>query len=777
MTEMLRSQEMRRLKELVADVEIAVDRFGVSHIRAQNRDDLFFAQGWNVARDRLWQIDLWRKRGLGLLAADLGPGYLAQDRASRLFLYRGEMAPEWRAYAPDAEEICEAFVAGINAYVESTQCGEAALPREFELMGTRPAKWAASDVVRIRSHALTRNALSEVLRSNVLGRAGEEAERLRRSLEPAVDLSEELATGVGPVPLAVADVFKLGTAGVSFSRERLDARLEDAERWAVVDPIGKVIARAEAEGSNNWAVSGSRTGSGRPILAMDPHRAHAVPSLRYVVHLSMPGFDVIGAGEPAVPGITFGHNGHSAFAITISGADQEDVYVYDTAEGDSASYRYGEGFEAMEVVRESFEVKGHDAVTQELRFTRHGPVLLEDKAAKRAYALRTVWSQPGSAPYMASLSVMRARSVESWREALTGWGTPATNHVYADASGTIGWQVVGKTPIRPNWSGLLPVAGDGRHEWAGHVDPLDLPHVVDPERGFIATANEMNIAAEWLATNPPIGFEWIEASRSRRIHEVLDTQDRHTFEDSRKLQTDVLSLVARRAKAAIAAMALEEGARPAAELLADWDGRLEADSAPAALFELWFTRHLKPALFARATHDTALQAIMLPGDVDGVMDALDGEEQQVAVLVSRTLAAAWADIAARLGPDPAGWRWGDLHRLTLDHPLAGVAPEAAGELSVPSMPLGGSGSTPMCAVYRPSDFEITVGASVRMIVDVGAWDESVFINMPGQSGDPASTHYRDLAPVWLEGHHHPLAYSLEAVDAVTASTIVLSPDG
>lgn len=773
---------------LSAPVEIAVDRFGLAHIRAENRDDLFFAQGYNAARDRLWQIDLWRKRGLGLLAADFGPGYLAQDQASRLFLYRGDMAAEWAAYAPDAEEICTAFVRGINAYLAEVEAGRAPLPVEFARMDTRPARWQAADVVRIRSHCLTRNALSEVIRAHVLSHGGSQAARadaLRRQILPPVDPVGAPDLDLSSIPLAVLDSFKLATAAVSFSPERLAARLEDAGRWRVLNALGDVVQAAESEGSNNWAVGPSRTATGRPIMAMDPHRTHTLPSVRYLVHLSMPGFDAIGAGEPAVPGISMGHNGQIAFSLTIFGADQEDVYVYDTAPDAPDRYRHGDGWLQMDAVEERFTVRGHPDQRCTLRFTRHGPVLHEDPANRRAYALRTVWSDPGAAPYMASLSIMRATTHDSYREALRGWGTPSINHVYADVTGTIGWQAVGATPLRPNWNGLLPVPGDGRYEWAGYRSLEELPSSVDPAKGFVATANEMNLPFGWNHAAPGIGFEWIDKSRSERIHSVLGSQPAHTLEHSCALQNDLYSTTAARGCAVL--MAAQLGARDAEAArahLAGWDHVMAATSSPAALFEIWITRHLTPALTSAFGADGALAKLLEPADIQSLTDVLERPEAwfegdadaRLNAILDRTLSEAWRDCLATLGPDPVAWQWGRVHRLSLTHALAPVCPDLPG-LRLAPMELGGSGSTPMYAVYRPSDFETITGPSVRMVLDVGAWDNSLFVNNPGQSGDPASSHYADLQRDWLTGGYKPLSYSRAAVDAVTETLIVLEPAG
>lgn len=774
------------LRGLGAPVEIALDRFGLAHIRAGNRDDLFFAQGFNAARDRLWQIDLWRKRGLGLLAADFGPGYLMQDHASRLFVYRGDMAAEWAAYAPDAEEICTAFTAGINAFIDEIEGGCIPLPVEFARMNTRPARWQAADVVRIRSHCLTRNALSEVIRANVLARGGAQADKLdaiRKQVLPPVPPQGAPDLDLGSIPLAVLDMFKLATAPVSFSPERLSASLEDAGRWRSLDALGDVVQAAESEGSNNWAVAPEHSATGRPIMAMDPHRAHTLPSVRYLVHLSMPGFDAIGAGEPAVPGISMGHNGQIAFSLTIFGADQEDVMVYDTDPADPLRYRYGDGWERMEAVEERFTVRGHPDQHRTLRFTRHGPVMHEDRCQSRAYGLRSVWTEPGAAPYMASLSIMRATNHHDYREALRNWGTPSINHVYADTSGTIAWQAVGATPNRPNWNGLVPVPGDGRFEWAGFRALEELPSSVNPGKGFVATANEMNLPASWNHDGAGIGYEWIDQSRAERIHAVLGDSPAHGLADACALQNDLYSRSAARNCAVIAAVTLRTADALAAQAhLAGWDHFCHATSSQAALHEVWITRHLKPALYRAFGADDALIALLQPGDVQSVTDLLErpgnwfpaDAEARLADILDQTLAAAWADCTATLGDNPAGWEWGALHQLALTHALAPVCPDIEG-FHLEPMKLGGSGSTPMYAAYRPMDFATITGPSVRMVVDVGGWDNSLFINLPGQSGDPSSSHYTDLQQGWLTGGYKPLHYSRAAVDAVTETLIVLKP--
>ncbi|MCW6510598.1 penicillin acylase family protein [Lichenifustis flavocetrariae] len=764
-------------------VAITVDTWGIPHIRAGNLLDLFFAQGFNAARDRLWQIDLWRKRGLGLLAADFGPGYLEQDRAARLFLYRGDMEAEWACYCSDAKVICDAFVNGINAYVDLVDAEPKRLPPEFVELGTRPAKWAADDVVRIRSHSWMRNALSEVIRANVMAQAGAEADLLRQTLNPPITPTIPEGLDLGSIPTAVLDIFKLALVPVTFGRERLDTDLDKAEAWRKVTPLGEVVREANGQGSNNWVIAGTNTETGRPILANDPHRAHAAPSLRYLVHLTCPEFDGIGAGEPILPGIMMGHNGTIAFGLTLFfGPDEEDVYVYETAPDDPELYRYDDGWERMTRIEEPATVRGAPGQTLALKFTRHGPVIFEDPTKRRAYAVRSVWFEPGAAPYFVSLSSMRAKTHADFAEDMKRWAVPAVNQVYADTGGTIAWIAAGTSPIRTNWEGLLPVPGDGRYEWQGFYRAGDLPHVLNPETGFFATANEQNVPVDWSLPAEKIGHEWIEGARANRIAEVFAATPVHSVRTSCALQTDLLSLPARRVVRLLADLGSEDAAiSTALDLLRDWDAVLAADSAAAALFEVWWSKHLRPGVLAMAVADPATRALLGAGDPDGVLPRLEqpgpwfaapAEAARDALLLG-TLSRAYSECAEHMGLDPSAWAWGRLHQGYFEHVLTGLT--RSPDLNVGPLPMGGSDSTPMNAMYRFNDFRVILGASVRMVVDVGAWDESVCINAPGQSGDPRSPHYGDLAGKWSKGEYVPMLYSQEAVSTAAQMQLCLRP--
>ncbi len=363
------------------------------HIYAERHYDAFAAQGFVAARDRLWQIDLWRKRGLGEMAKDFGPAYVESDRMARAVLFRGDLYREWLAYASDAKRIAEAFVAGINAYVELTERQPELLPEEFRLLGYRPARWQAADIVRIRHHGLTLNLTNEIDRAEVYCKDGPDAPRvdwMRRALVP--EIVPDAAGWPGPVRAAVRAASRGLRSRDRASTVRGHRRLRGRAAAAPLDAAGSAARRrCVLQGSNNWVVAPGRSATGRAVLASDPHRTHSAPSLRYISHLVAPGLDVIGAGEPFLPGISIGHNEAIAFGLTRFYIDQEDLYVYETNPDRPDEYRYKGRWEPMETVSERIEVRGEAPRTVTVTFTRHGPVLATDaRGAPRIRAARGV---------------------------------------------------------------------------------------------------------------------------------------------------------------------------------------------------------------------------------------------------------------------------------------------------------------------------------------------------------------------------------------------------
>lgn len=755
-------QEAAEVKGLSQPAEIIVDRWGVPHIYARTPRDAFFLQGWNAARDRLWQIDLWRKRGLGRLSASFGPAYVTQDRAARLFLYRGDMAAEWAAYDPIGRESVEAFAAGVNAYIAETRSGRRPLPVEFRLTGSKPEDWSPEDILRIRSHALVSNVTSEVARARTVCAGGVEADTLRRKLEPAHKVV--IPPGLDPctVPADVLDDYVLATEQVSFAP------------LAPRKQLAQVIDERAAEGSNNWTISAARSATGRPVLANDPHRPVGAPSLRYIAHLDAPGLSIIGAGEPALPGVSFGHNGTAAFGITINYVDQEDLYAYEVK---GNAYRYKGAQERMKVIRETIEVKGGPAQEVELHFTRHGPVVWQD--ATRAFVVRTVWNEPGLAGYFGSSRMWRAKGWDDFQTARNRWGAPPLNLVYADTKGDIGWAVAARTPVRPNWDGLMPVPGDGRYEWQGFLADGGLPTLKNPAKGYFATANAMNIPAEpdYPREARKLGFEWADRSRSDRIHEVLDGLPKITLADSMALQTDSVSPQARRGVELLQPLTTDDGdmARALGHLKV-WDGNETTDSVAAALYETWALKHLGPAVAAAAAKPEARPLIgaSTPDPLFTWLEAQTREHRQP--ILHDSLKAAIAELRGRLGPEMTTWTWGRLHHARFVPAAAVLAdPQLAAQMTLGPLQVPGSASTPRAATWNASDFRQTAGASVRLVLDVGAWDNSMAINTPGQSGDPMSPHYRDLFPLWAAGSYVPLRYSRAAVEGDAEVVMKLEP--
>jgi len=762
--------------------EIIVDHWGVPHIYAGTHYDAFFVQGFNAARDRLWQIDLWRRRGLGLLSEVFGADFVEQDRAARLFLYRGDMYPEWLAYGSDAKKIAESFTAGINAYVRLLDSQPDLTPPEFELLGYAPAYWDPADVVRIRSNGLWRNVVSEVDRARIICRDGLEAATLKKVLEP--DWGTAIPAGFDPcdLPDGVLDDYLLAKAAVNFEALKTQARASKqdhpSERFrAETLAASRAQALADHIGSNNWVVAPSRSRTGRAILADDPHRSHAVPSLRYIAHLSAPGLDVIGAGEPALPGISIGHNERIAFGLTIFPIDQEDLYVYERTrlksrrdgvkERDRTAYRYQGRAEGIRTVMETIPVRGEDPRTVELSFTRHGPVVF--KTRKHLYAVRAAWLEPGMAPYFGSVEYMRAQNWRQFVAALNRWGAPSENQVFADVDGNIGYKPAGLFPKRTNWDGLLPVPGDGRYEWDGFFDMDVLPEEYNPERGFSGTANAMNLPADYPIAKRRIGFEWSAPWRYRRLWEVLSSQPRHGLTDSHDLQRDYHSMLAREVIARLPEAYTYSNHQGLAKLK-DWDAVLAPDSAAAALYVVWYYRHLQRALIAWRMPDAELLSM----DSLAVLETLDDPDAIDAALTS--LEDAWFETTQLLGPDPAGWRWGDLHQIAFTHPLLALADkDLADDMRYPAYPRGGSRNTTNSTGFRPSDFNVIAGASFRMVLDVGQWDDAEMTNAPGQSGDPRSVFYDNLLEGWATDSSFPLLYSRSAVEANQALRIVLEP--
>jgi penicillin amidase len=788
-----------QLAGLSQRVEIIRDRWGINHIYAQNEPDLFFAQGYAAARDRLFQFEIWRRQATGTVSEMLGRRELARDRGARLHQFRGNLDDELNRYHPRGKSIIEAYVRGVNAYISEAERDPALLPMEFKMLGIKPGPWTPAVVIS-RHQALTSNVSEEV--------------RLLRAIKASsIDTVRELMTFQGGNPrfeldpaidpkLLPAEVLASYTAfreSVQFKPEDVAAEWR-ALRLASPPNQGELSRSAQAPdpagprgldtdprdiGSNNWVISGARTLSTRPILANDPHRVIAAPSLRYWVHLVAPGWNVIGGGEPVLPGVSIGHNEHGAWGLTIFGQDAEDLYVYDTNPANANEYRYRGNWEAMRVITDSIPVKGEKPEAVELKYTRHGPVLYEDRANHKAYALRAGWMEPGGAPYLPSLRMNQATTWEEFKAACAFSHMPSENMVWVDRQGNIGWQAAGIQPIRRNWSGILPVPGDGRYEWDGYLPIGSLPSEVNPARGFIATANNF-LMPDNYPYKDLLQVTWSDPFRASRIAEVLGSGRMFSVAETTRLQNDDLSIVARALTPLLRNLPLANPASArASDLLGRWDFVMDKDSVEAGVYGMFQRR-----LLANAREAIVPAPIRKDGGANfvstrKVIDSLHSPDGRFGAdpvagrnaLVARSMDEAVAELTRRFGGDMSAWKYGQekYHHALIRHPLSDAVNDATlAKLNIGPLPRGGDGNT--VSATGGADNQAS-GGSLKIIADTEDWDKSVGLNTPGQSGDPDSPHYRDLFPLWARGEYFPIAYSRAKVESVRESTMRLAPPG
>ena len=708
-------------------VEVVRDRWGVPHIYARNTDDLFFAQGYVIAQDRLWQMEMWRRQREGRLAEVLGPAVVERDRQARLLMYRGPFDDsEWTSYHPDGKRIFTAFTNGLNAYI--AQHGDN-LPVEFKLTGIKPEPWKPETAL-LRTTGMG-DANSELQLARLVARVGVREANRQRMPDPWDELvvpdgldvsliSQNVGMpggGRGMPPPAIVDPYRAWFP-------RSSARLEMPED------------QAPEPGSNNWVVSGALTETGKPLVSNDPHREVTNPSLRYIMHLSAPGWNVIGAQEPPFVGVALGHNERIAWGFTITGTDQHDVFVEEINPSNPNEVRYKTGWEPLRIIRETIPVKDAAPRAIELKFSRHGPIFYEDAANHRAYALRSVMNEPGTGAYLAGLRLSQARDCKEFLEAGLYWKAPTENLICGDVDGNISFQGSALTPKRVGWSGRLPVPGTGKYEWAGFR--TDLPRLLNPSQGYIATANNnINVPG-----TPPVMFKTlnnIQFERIKRVEQVLTAvlgSRKWTIDDSKKLQHDYMTLRG----------ALEQDlfkgwtsrtpeVERARSLVAGWDATLRKDDPAGAIYLAWRSAVDPKALEHQRPRDERLP------------------------LVEPGLVKALAELTKTQGPDPAAWRYGRMHDRDFPHPFVR-------QYDLPTVERnGGNGAV-------GAD-----GASYREILDVADWDRSVATNVPGQSGQPESPFYGNLLPLWDRGEYFPLAYTRGRVDREAAHKLTLRPAG
>jgi penicillin amidase len=781
------AQELK-VAGLQQPVEVIRDTYGVNHIYAQNEHDLFFAQGYCAAKDRLFQFEIWRRQATGTVAEILGPREINRDIGARLFRFRGDLKAELSHYHPRGQEIITAFTDGVNACVREALAQKDKLPLEFKLLNITPGLWTP-EVVISRHQGLLGNIDEEILYGRQVATVGTVVAKQLEVFEPGdpvLDLSspikgERLFDEViglyeafrKSVTFTPADLVASANPNLDEYRRLVSHDEQDYERvWG---------ADRQIIGSNNWIVDGQHTQSGYPVLANDPHRALAAPSLRYMVHLNAPGWNVLGGGEPTIPGVSIGHNDYGAWGLTIFAIDGEDLMVYNLNPKNSNQYLYMGNWEDFRLIKDTVKVKGTPAVMVEHRFTRHGPVTFHDVKNNLAYAIRCAWLEPGGAPYLASLRMDQAKNWKEFRDACGYNHLPGENMIWMDRSGDIGWQAAGIAPQRKNWSGLVPVPGDGRFEWAGYLPIQSLPNVYNPPKGYWATANENLVPVDY-PHKEATGFSWADTYRADRINEVLGTGRKHTISDMMRLQFDYLSIPARQLVPYLSNLrSADLAVESARQRLLDWDFILDKNSIEAAIYVAWERKLNENAvrIFVPENARSLYKYLPLSRVIEWVTTANPGFgakpiEGRNEFLLS-SLQQAVADLTSRLGPDIKKWQYGQsaYHHVLIKHPLSNaVNPETRKKLEVGPLPRSGYGSTP--GMTGNGDNQ-TSGASFRIVTDAKDWDLTMFTNTPGQSGDPSSPFYRNLFEYWANDQHFPVYFSRQKVEKAAYEKLMLKP--
>ncbi len=723
-------------------VDIIRDQQGIPHIFAQNDDDLFFAQGYVMAQDRLWQLELWRRWREGRLAEIFGPKAFDNDARARLMMFRGPWdAKEWTSYHPDAERLFTAWANGHNAYI-ATHADN--LPVEFKLTGIKPEPWTAKTVTlrwaEVGIDSTSAAPAAEIqLALNVKKFGAEEANR-RAAPDPYDDLKVPEGLDLNWITEEALAAARKGDDD-PFSPGKLPSP-EIVEPYRSLVPA-KMAARLmpelqDMDGSNNWVVSGKLTASGFPIVSNDPHRAIIMPSLRYFVHLDAPGWHVIGGGEPPFVGVDLGNNENMGWGVTFAGIDEVDTYVEQTNPANPNETKFKDTWVPMKIIREEIKVKGEDKPrVVELKFSKHGPVFYEDQARHIAFAARSSDQEPGTAPFRGSLKLAQATSCEDFFDRAMAWKLPSHNLICGDKKGNIALQVSGFAPDRDGWTGRLPVPGTGNYEWKGFRS--DLPREYNPARGYIATANNNTHPQGYKG--PPVFYNTTrdqDIARITRIRQLLDKQIAEhkpfTIDDMERIQQDTYSLHAERDAPLFKGWtAKNPDAEKARAMIEGWDRILTKDTTPGAIYVRW------------TTTDAGRKAVA----------AEAGPEQHA--LVEQGLLEALERVTKDWGSDQSQWRYGRINQSPLQH------------MFIDQFNLK--------PVERPGGFNDVnaTGANFRRIIDLADVNKTMATNAPGESGQPGSPYYGNAREKLADGVYFNLPFTRPAVEKQAAHKLTLSP--
>ena len=727
---------------LVSEVEVLRDNYGINHIYANNQEDLFFMQGYLAAVDRLFQFEIWRRQATGTLSEIFGEDELERDIGTRLFKFRGHIEDELNYYHKDGNQIVTSFVSGINKYIKEVNENPELLPLEFKVLGIKPQEWTNEDVIS-RHQGLLGNIGDELNIGRAVSLIGEE--RVKEILwfhpkEPSLELPKNLTYDD-----LKQDILKLYNAyrkPLRFKKEYILDKYRSSNEVASID-YDLLINDKFSIGSNNWALSSDKSINNSPILANDPHRSLSNPSLRYMAHLIAPGWNVIGGGEPEIPGISIGHNGIGAWGLTVFRTDAEDLYIYELNPRNSNQYYYKGEWRDFKILKESIPIKDKDDYIANLFFSIHGPVTFIDSERNKAYAVKNGWSEIGGSPYLASLRMDQSKNWDEFREACKYFNIPGENMVWADKYGDIGWQAVGIAPIRNTHSGMVPVSGDGNFEWDGYLPIIEKPNILNPQKGFISTANQ-NVTPSSYENWNAIGFDWSDPYRGERIDRVLESKQSFDIQEMLKLQVDYYSIPAE--QIINFANNLITDNKEYFTLLENWNKKLEKNSIEAGIYIEW-QNQIRSEIQDQYIPDEVKDYIEM--QLYRVIDVLSKMENKFKEnLLNETFNNAIVNLKSKFGENSENWVYGqnDYKHVKINHPLENIVNDSIKNIiSLEVHPRGGDGYTPGST---SNSLNQRSGASFRVVIDTNDWDKSFATNSPGQSGNPNSKFYKNLYEDW-----------------------------
>ena len=739
------------------EVEVLRDNYGINHIYANNQDDMFFMQGYLAAKDRLFQFEIWRRQATGTVSEVFGEEEIDRDIGTRLFKFRGDIKDELNHYHKDGFKIVSSFVSGVNKYIEEVNSNPELLPIEFKVLGIKPDIWT-NEVVISRHQGLLGNIDQELNIGRAVSLIGEK--KVKELMwfhpkEPSLKLDKTIT--YDDLKQDILRLYNAYREPIKFKGEYVLDKYRSKDLMANVDE-SNLISDEYSIGSNNWALSGNKSFNGFPILANDPHRSLSNPSLRYMAHLVAPGWNVIGGGEPEIPGISIGHNGIGAWGLTVFRTDAEDLYVYELNPSNLNQYRHNGKWKEFNKINETIKVKNKSNIDVELLYSVHGPVTLVDKNRNKAYAIKNGWSEIGGSPYLASLRMDQAKNWEEFRDACTYFNIPGENMVWADKYGDIGWQAVGIAPIRKNHSGLVPVNGNGKFDWEGYLPIIEKPNSFNPENGYLSTANQ-NVTPESYKRWDAVGYSWSDPYRGNRIKSVIESKEKFNMEEMIDLQVDYYS------------MPSEEIIKLASgnisnyidyfEKLEKWNNVLDKNSIEAGIYVEWQSQ-----IYFEFINTYVPNSVKKYLDIQifRIIETISNmNESNRAKFLNKTFNASIDNLKDRYGEDSKNWVYGqdEYKHVKIYHPLENVVNDSIkGLVELKTYPRGGDGFTPGST---SSNLNQRSGGSFRVVINTKDWDKSFATNSPGQSGDPNSKFYKNLYEDWANDKFFPLLFSKSKV--------------